>query len=308
MTIKELDKERPPIIPETTREINYENAIHPYRTISQSHNKGAIINPIHAKALFEKTIQKPLSIVGKILTDFNQDIQEHVSNQFDFNHNNNNDSDNNNNNNNNAPLSDVVDPSPSHNNASANTANVSQRSVFGERSFYNTIPDDNNGGIGIHNEMMTMGTYRMERSLSLESTSSHNSRDYTRVQQEVEQITDKDIQKSLESLKSMFPNSESDLCEEVFYGKNCNINEAVDKLLELSEFLNTESEYGDRDAVDFIDLNKLSLDSENKDSENNNNVDDDVNKNNNIENNNNHNNEEKKEVEKEKEKERKKEN
>ncbi|CAH1765308.1 13484_t:CDS:10 [Entrophospora sp. SA101] len=206
MTMKELDRERPKLA-ENTREINYENAIHPLsRSIAQNNNKGTIINHAQAKAIFEKgtiiaqkTIQKPLDIVGKILSDLNQDIQ-----------------------------------------------------------------NNNNNGIGINNEMITMGPQRMERSLSLESTSSHDSRDYAHIEEEVNRVTKRDIQKSLESLKSMFPNIESDLCKEVFYGKECNINEAIDKLLEIaSPFLMTKSEHGEGDAIDFVDLNKLSLDPEN---------------------------------------------
>ncbi|CAJ0768108.1 15820_t:CDS:10 [Entrophospora sp. SA101] len=179
MTMKELDRERPKLA-ENTREINYENAIHPLsRSIAQNNNKGTIINHAQAKAIFEKgtiiaqkTIQKPLDIVGKILSDLNQDIQK--------------------------------------------------------------------------------------------STSSHDSRDYAHIEEEVNRVTKRDIQKSLESLKSMFPNIESDLCKEVFYGKECNINEAIDKLLEIaSPFLMTKSEHGEGDAIDFVDLNKLSLDPEN---------------------------------------------
>ncbi|CAJ0767346.1 571_t:CDS:2, partial [Entrophospora sp. SA101] len=65
-------------------EINYENTIHPSsRSIVQNnHNKG--INHAKAKAIFEKgtiiaqkSIQRPLNVVGKILSDFNQDLQEH---------------------------------------------------------------------------------------------------------------------------------------------------------------------------------------------------------------------------------------
>ncbi|CAJ0840264.1 15917_t:CDS:10 [Entrophospora sp. SA101] len=221
MTVKELDRERPKPL-ENTREINYENTIHPSsRSIVQNnHNKG--INHAKAKAIFEKgtiiaqkSIQRPLNVVGKILSDFNQDLQEHVLYQLDFNHNydNNNDT---------VSSPDTVDSLSStsssvpRNNAPINTANATANLTANPSN----LP-----------RRLTISELLSYKSKSL---SSHNSRDYAHVQEEVARVTDQDIQKSLESLKSMFPDIESDLCGDIFYGKECNMNEAIDKLLEIS--------------------------------------------------------------------------
>src|SRR5436190_1067142 len=80
--MKELEKERPKI-PENTREISYDNVMHPSR--SAQHLKSPILNPAQARAIFEngrnfaqRTIQKPLNIVGKIFAEISNEASEHT--------------------------------------------------------------------------------------------------------------------------------------------------------------------------------------------------------------------------------------
>ncbi|CAJ0648723.1 7330_t:CDS:10 [Entrophospora sp. SA101] len=170
MTVKELDRERPKPL-ENTREINYENTIHP--------SSRSIVQNNHNKV---DSLSSTSSSVPR----------------------------------NNAPINTANATA----NLTANPSNLPRRLTISELLSYKS-----------------------------KSLSSHNSRDYAHVQEEVARVTDQDIQKSLESLKSMFPDIESDLCGDIFYGKECNMNEAIDKLLEISTPFSIKS--GDGDAIDF---------------------------------------------------------
>lgn len=74
-TMTELKKERPSISLEDKQQINYENVLHPSRSMSRSSvdNQSLLLDPAKAAALLEKgsqfaqkTMQRPLNFVGKI--------------------------------------------------------------------------------------------------------------------------------------------------------------------------------------------------------------------------------------------------
>lgn len=74
--MNELEKERPSVA-QDKQKINYDNAIHPYR--SPSVQPQPLIDPVKAAALIEKgstfaqkTMQKPLNFVGKIFQGLNE--------------------------------------------------------------------------------------------------------------------------------------------------------------------------------------------------------------------------------------------
>ncbi|CAJ0851710.1 7393_t:CDS:2 [Entrophospora sp. SA101] len=68
--------------------------------------------------------------------------------------------------------------------------------------------------------------------------------------------TEKEMKESLKLLKSIFSDLEPELCEEVYYAKDYNMNSAANQLLEISNSsIIIENEYGNDDAVHFIGMN-----------------------------------------------------
>lgn len=74
--MNELEQERPSVT-QDKQKINYDNAIHPYR--SPNAQPQPLIDPVRAAALLEKgstfaqkTMQKPLNFVGKIFQGLNE--------------------------------------------------------------------------------------------------------------------------------------------------------------------------------------------------------------------------------------------
>ncbi|CAG8756409.1 23846_t:CDS:2, partial [Cetraspora pellucida] len=203
-TVKEIDRERPKL-QENNREISYDNVMHPSK--NPLHVRTPILNPAQAKALFEKgsilaqkTIQKPLNIVGRIFSEISNDFNE-MNEQLSTRHVNN-------------SLSDV------------NSAS--------ESSSLSTSPHKSSHIDSINTSPRRLSDSDTSQHIS-SSNFTHDSNDNSDVQAEVAKLSEAEFQYSLSQLRSMFPNMEPDICELVLQNNEWRIDRAVDQLLEISD-------------------------------------------------------------------------
>ncbi|CAG8444973.1 5940_t:CDS:2 [Gigaspora rosea] len=203
-TVKEIDSERPKL-QENNREISYDNVMHPSK--NPLHVRTPILDPAQAKALFEKgsilaqkTIQKPLNIVGRIFAEISNDFS-------DFNE----------------PLS-----SRQVNNSSSDANSASGSSSLSTSPHKSSHIDSLNGS-----------PRRLSDSDGSQHLASSNytrdSTDFSDVQAEVARVSEAEFQYSLSTLQAMFPNIDPDICEVVLQNNEWSIARAIDQLLELSD-------------------------------------------------------------------------
>ncbi|KAF0432297.1 Guanyl-nucleotide exchange factor [Gigaspora margarita] len=203
-TVKELDRELPKL-QENNREISYDNVMHPSK--NPLHVRTPILNPAQAKALFEKgsilaqkTIQKPLNIVGRIFAEISNDFSEF-----------------------NDPLS-----SRQVNNSSSDANSASGSSSL------STSPQKSS-----HIDSLNGSPRRLSDSDGSQHLASPNytrdSTDFSDVQAEVARVSEAEFQYSLSTLRAMFPNIDPDICEVVLQNNEWSIARAIDQLLELSD-------------------------------------------------------------------------
>ncbi|CAG8623783.1 10877_t:CDS:10 [Acaulospora morrowiae] len=221
-TMKELERERPKLKENNTRDmVNYDNAIHPSK--HPSNLKTPLLNTAQAKVLIEKggnmlaqwTFQKPLSVVGKIFSEINNEMNDPT---------------------NNVPSLDAI-------------SNSSSRSVSPHRHSPH-VELMNGSHSSSDNEGTTIQAARRSFSFSSRSSrTSHTSRestDFSDLQEEVARASEVELQTSLATLRSMFPNMDPDICEDVLQSNEWRMNQAVDQLLELSDSnVNNVNEVGD---------------------------------------------------------------
>ncbi|CAG8671041.1 6406_t:CDS:10 [Funneliformis caledonium] len=208
ITMKELEKEWPEI-PKNTREISYDNVMHPSRVAQ--HLKTPILNPAQARALFEngrnfaqRTIQKPLNIVGKILAEISNEASETINSR-------------------------QVNPNLEVNSYSQS----SSRSTSPQR------PPSINEQPARHRRLSDSDLLQdqgsRQRSLSVSSRSSRASNDFSDVQAEVARVSEAEFQASLAELISMFPNMDPEVCEIVLQTNEWRMTSSIEKLLEISD-------------------------------------------------------------------------
>ncbi|CAG8666563.1 3557_t:CDS:2, partial [Racocetra fulgida] len=202
-TVKEIDRERPKL-QENNREISYDNVMHPSR--NALHVRTPILNPAQAKALFEKgsilaqkTIQKPLNIVGRIFSEISNDFNNEMNEQL----------------------------SGRHVNSSSSDVNSAS-----ESSSLSTSPHKSS-----HIDSINTSPRRLsDASQHIASSNfTHDSNDNMDVQAEVAKLSEAEFQYSLATLRSMFPNMDPDICELVLQNNEWRIARAIDQLLEISD-------------------------------------------------------------------------
>ncbi|RIA90208.1 hypothetical protein C1645_770424, partial [Glomus cerebriforme] len=207
-TMKELEKERPKI-PENTREISYDNVLHPSR--SAQHLKSPILNPAQARALFEngrsfaqRTIQKPLNIVGKIFAEISNEANE------------------------------TLNPRQVNSNLEVNlSSQSSSRSISPQRPPSINEQPVRHRRLSDSDLLQDQGS--RERSHSVSSRSSRASNDFSDVQAEVARVSEAEFQASLANLISMFPNMDSEVCESVLQANEWRMTSSIEQLLEMSD-------------------------------------------------------------------------
>ncbi|CAG8445517.1 13332_t:CDS:2 [Dentiscutata erythropus] len=203
-TVKEIDLERPKLQENNREEISYDNVMHPSK--SPLHVRTPILNPAQAKALFEKgsilaqkTIQKPLNIVGRIFAEISNDFSE---------------------------LSEPLSSHRVNNSSDVNSAS--------ESSSLSTSPHKSS-----HIDSINGSPRRLSDSDASQHLASSNftreSTDFSDVQAEVNRISEAEFQHSLAALRAMFPNIDPDICEVVLQNNEWSISRAIDQLLELSD-------------------------------------------------------------------------
>ncbi|CAG8538747.1 9642_t:CDS:10 [Paraglomus brasilianum] len=215
ITMKELERERPK--PEENDSVlTYDNVVHPRSTQS---TKSPLLNSAQAKAFLEKgsnfaqrTIQKPLNMMNKFLSEIANDLQD-------------------------TPLAPPTPPRPSSNTLDIrSSSNISPRSLspHGQPSSFPQGADGSNA---------TVPAQRRQRTLSDSSHSSRTSNDFSDVQTEVARISEAEYRTNMETLRVMFPNVDPDVCEVVFQVNECRLYAAIEKLLEISDPTRNDGEY-----------------------------------------------------------------
>ena len=203
--MKELEKEWPEI-PKNTREISYDNVMHPSR--SAQYLKTPILNPAQARAIFEngrnfaqRTIQKPLNIVGKILAEISNEANETINSR------------------------------QVNSNLEVNSSSQSSsRSISPQR------PPSINEQPVRHRRLSDSDLLQEQGSRQRSSSrSSRASNDFSDVQAEVARVSEAEFQASLANLISMFPNMDSEVCESVLQANEWRMTSSIEQLLEMSD-------------------------------------------------------------------------
>jgi len=205
--MKELEKERPKI-PENTREISYDNVLHPSR--SAQYLKSPILNPAQARALFEngrnfaqRTIQKPLNIVGKIFAEISNEANETLNTR---------------------QVNSNLEVNSSSQSSSRSISPQRPPSINEQPVRHRRLSDG---------DLQDQGS--RERSHSVSSRSSRASNDFSDVQAEVARVSEAEFQASLANLISMFPNIDLEVCESVLQANEWRMTSSIEKLLEMSD-------------------------------------------------------------------------
>ncbi|GBB96005.1 hypothetical protein RclHR1_02660026 [Rhizophagus clarus] len=229
VTMKELDKERPKI-PENTREISYDNVLHPSR--SAQHLKSPILNPAQARALFEngrnfaqRTIQKPLNIVGKIFAEISNEANETLNTR---------------------QVNSNLEVNSSSQSSSRSISPQRPPSINEQPVRHRRLSDSD----------LLQDQGSRERSHSVSSRSSRASNDFSDVQAEVARVSEAEFQESLAKLISMFPNMDSEVCESVLQANEWSMTSSIERLLEMSEDPNIRRNDLNRDNS--FELNNIS--------------------------------------------------
>ncbi|CAB4379072.1 unnamed protein product [Rhizophagus irregularis] len=207
VTMKELERERPKI-PENTREISYDNVLHPSR--SAQNLRSPILNPAQARALFEngrnfaqRTIQKPLNIVGKIFAEISNEANETLNTR---------------------QVNSNLEVNSSSQSSSRSISPQRPPSINEQPVRHRRLSDSD----------LLQDQGSRERSDSVSSRSSRASNDFSDVQAEVARVSEAEFQASLAKLISMFPDMDSEVCESVLQANEWRMTSSIDQLLEMS--------------------------------------------------------------------------